>query len=187
MNTRCCLLNNSTWNAFVNSFFTVNSRIIFLKHIFELVFKTAWSALNDICRRKFHGKGLKSNAFPHTSLFILSSVVVRRYHTKWKLRGLIPIFLKLYFFSFFFFRCFVLFACFFLYISPSSFFSPFTVIRPTQIFGIFKKKKSNDVVTAFFTWNNSFNLKNEHSNSIEKNTNIFHSILCILLIQICEC
>ena len=124
MNTRCCLLNNSTWNAFVNSFFTVNSRIIFLKHIFELVFKTAWSALNDICRRKFHGKGLKSNAFPHTSLFILSSVVVRRYHTKWKLWGLIPIFLKLFFFSISFFSlfCFVCLFFFFIYISPSSFF-----------------------------------------------------------------
>ena len=72
---------------------------------------------------------------------------------------------------------------------------PFSVVRPTQIFGIFKKKKnkkkSNDVVKPFFTWNNSFNLKNEHSNSIEKNTNkernIFYSIICILLIQICEC
>ena len=54
-----------------------------------------------------------------------------------------------------------------------------------------KKTKSNDVVTTFFTWNNSFNLKNEHSDSIEKNRNknmnIFHSILYILLIQICEC
>ena len=28
------------------------------------------------------------------------------------------------------------------------------------------KKKSNDVVKPFFTWNNSFNLKNKHSNSI---------------------
>ena len=51
----------------------------------------------------------------------------------------------------------------------------------------FSKKKKNDVVKPFFTWNNSFNLKNEHSNSIEKNRNIFYSILCILLIQICEC
>ena len=52
-------------------------------------------------------------------------------------------------------------------------------------------KKSNDVVKAFFTRNNSFNLKNEHSNSIEKNRNknrnISDSILCILLIHICEC
>ena len=71
------------------------------------------------------------------------------------------------------------------------FFFLFTVVRPTQIFGIFKKKKTNDVVTPFFTWNNSFNLKNEHGNSIEKNrdknVNIFHSILYILLIQMCEC
>ena len=33
---------------------------------------------------------------------------------------------------------------------PSSFFSPFSVVRPTQIFGIFKKK-SNDVVKPFFS------------------------------------
>ena len=47
-------------------------------------------------------------------------------------------------------------------------FSPFSVVRPTQIFGILKKKKrrriSNDVVKPFFTWNNSFNVKKEHSN-----------------------
>ena len=66
------------------------------------------------------------------------------------------------------------------------FFPPFSVVWPTQIFGIFKKK-SNDVVKPFSTWNNFFNLKNGHSNSIEKNSNIFYSILCILLIQICEC
>ena len=62
-------------------------------------------------------------------------------------------------------------------------FFPFSVVRPSQIFGIFKKKKSGDVVKPFFTWNNSFNLKNKHSNSIEKNRNkswnIFCSILCI--------
>ena len=76
-------------------------------------------------------------------------------------------------------------------VRPSSFFSSFTVVRPTQICSIFKKKKSSDVVTSYFTLNNSFNLKNEHSNSIEKNRNknmnIFHSILYILLIQICQC
>ena len=32
---------------------------------------------------------------------------------------------------------------------PSSFFSPFSVVRPTQIFGIFRKKKSNDLVKPF--------------------------------------
>ena len=48
--------------------------------------------------------------------------------------------------------------------------SVYTVVRPTQIFGIFqkKKKKRNDAVKPFFTSNNSFNLKNERSNSIEK-------------------
>ena len=55
----------------------------------------------------------------------------------------------------------------------SSLFTPFSVVRPTQIFGNFKKKKKkgNDVVKPFLTRNNSFNLKNEHSNSIEKNRN----------------
>ena len=58
------------------------------------------------------------------------------------------------------------------YQRPSSFF--FSVYRrPTdpnfwQFQKKKKKEKSNDVVTPFFTWNNSFNLKNEHSNSIEK-------------------
>ena len=70
---------------------------------------------------------------------------------------------------------------------PSFFFSLFTVVRPTQIFGILEKKEASGVVKPFFTWNNSFNLKNEHSNSIKKNRNIFYSILYILLIQICEC
>ena len=59
--------------------------------------------------------------------------------------------------------------------------------RP-KFLAFLKKKRSNDVVKPFFTWNNSFNLKNEHSNSIEKNwnknRNIFYSILSILLIQI---
>ena len=60
------------------------------------------------------------------------------------------------------------------FIRPSSFFSPLSVVRLTQIFGIFKKnKKGNNVLKPFFTWNNSFNLKNEHSNTIEKNRNIF--------------
>ena len=64
--------------------------------------------------------------------------------------------------------------------------SPFSVVRPTQIFGMLKKK-SNEVIKPFFTWNNSFNLNNEHSNSIENNGNIFYNILRVLLIQICEC
>ena len=40
-------------------------------------------------------------------------------------------------------------------------------------------------------WDNSFNLKNEHNKSVEKNrnknSNIFYCILCILSIQICKC
>ena len=69
-----------------------------------------------------------------------------------------------------------------LYIWSSFFF--FSVYRrPTEpnFWNFQKKKKTNVVVTPFFTWNNSFNLKNEHGNSIEKNRNenmnIFHSIL----------
>ena len=68
---------------------------------------------------------------------------------------------------------------------PLQVFSPSSDVRPTQIFVMFKQKeKSNDVVKPFFSWNNSFNLKNEHSNNIEKNRNknrnIFYSILYIL-------
>ena len=61
--------------------------------------------------------------------------------------------------------------------------------RPTDP-NFWRFRRRNDVVTPFFTWNNSFNLKNEHSNSIEKNRNksmnIFRSILYILLIPICR-
>ena len=52
---------------------------------------------------------------------------------------------------------------FFFALRSSSVFSSFSVVWPTQIFVIFKKK-SNDVVKPFFTWNNSFNLKNARSN-----------------------
>ena len=55
-------------------------------------------------------------------------------------------------------------------IRPSSFFTLFSVVRPTQIFGVFKKK-SNDLVKPFFSGSNSFNLINEHSTSIGKNRN----------------
>ena len=57
-------------------------------------------------------------------------------------------------------------------VRPSSFFSPFSVVRPTQIFGIVKKKKkkSNDVVKPFFTGNNSFDLKNEYSITAQRTT-----------------
>jgi len=54
-------------------------------------------------------------------------------------------------------------------------------------FLVFSKKKGNDVVTPFFTWKNSFNLKMSIEKNRNENTNIFHSILYILLIQICEC
>ena len=43
--------------------------------------------------------------------------------------------------------------------------------RPKFLAFSTKKKKSNDVVKLFFTLNDSFNLKDEHSNSIEKNRN----------------
>ena len=47
-------------------------------------------------------------------------------------------------------------------VSPSSFFSP-VYRRPTDpnFWHFQKKKHRNDVVTPFFTWNNSFTLKNE--------------------------
>ena len=77
-----------------------------------------------------------------------------------------------------------------LYIWSSSFFFCLPLSDRAK-FLAFSKKKTNDVVTPFFTWNNSFNLKNQHGNSKEKNRNknmnIFHSILSLLLIQICEC
>ena len=62
------------------------------------------------------------------------------------------------------------------------FFLLFSVVRPTQIFGIFQKQ-SNNVVKPFFTGNNSFNLKNEHSNSIhrekqEQKTGTFFTVYC---------
>ena len=40
----------------IHLFFTVNSPVIFLKYIFELVFDTARSALNGVCQWKFCGK-----------------------------------------------------------------------------------------------------------------------------------
>ena len=71
------------------------------------------------------------------------------------------------------------------------FFSPFSVVRPTQIFGVFKKNKRNDLVKPFFIWNNSLNRKNERSNKTGTKTGTFFTVsprpamvLCILLIQI---
>ena len=51
---------------------------------------------------------------------------------------------------------------FFLFSWPSSFF--FSVLAPSDRpkFLAFTKKKGNEVVKPFFTWTNSFNLKNEH-------------------------
>ena len=52
-----------------------------------------------------------------------------------------------------------------------------------------KKKKSNDAVKPLFTWNNSFNLKNEHSNNIEKNRNKNRNIFLQYIVHfvICKC
>ena len=45
----------------------VNSPVIFLKYIFELVFDTARSALNGVCQWKFYGKGIRLlDTFPAT-------------------------------------------------------------------------------------------------------------------------
>ena len=51
-------------------------------------------------------------------------------------------------------------------------FSPFSVV---QIFGILKKIYKK--LTMIFT-RNSFNLKNEHSKSIEKKTGTFFTVYC---------
>ena len=52
-------------------------------------------------------------------------------------------------------------------------FSPFSVV---QIFGIFKKNYKKP--TMVFPRNNSFHLKNEHSNNIEKKTGTFFTVYC---------
>ena len=52
-------------------------------------------------------------------------------------------------------------------------FSPLSVV---QIFGILKKIYKKP--TMVFTRNNSFNLKNEHSKSIEKKTGTFFTVYC---------
>ena len=73
--------------------------------------------------------------------------------------------------------------CCFANLGPSSFFSLFSVVWLTQIFAIFKQKKSNNLVKPFFTWNNSFNLRNEHSNSIVRKTGTkpgsFFTVYCV--------
>ena len=87
------------------------------------------------------------------------------------------------FFLFFYFFIFLLTT-----LRPSSLSSPFS---PTDPFS--KKKKWKNVVKPFFTWNNSFNLTNEHGKSIEKNRdkdrNIFFTVYCAFcqLIKIREC
>ena len=65
----------------------------------------------------------------------------------------------------------------------SSFSSPFSVSdRPKFLaFSKKKKKKGNDVVKPFFTWNNSFNLKNEHITAQRKTgtkTGTFFTVYC---------
>ena len=85
----------------LNSFFPVNSLVIFLKYIFECVFNTARSALNVVSSME--------EWLNHT--YILSSVVVRKRYAQKDVRGLIP---DKALFSFFFHSfchcCFDLFA-----------------------------------------------------------------------------
>ena len=74
------------------------------------------------------------------------------------------------------------------YVGPSSFLRlPASSNRPKFLAFPKKKTQINDLVKPFFTWNNSLNLKNEHSDSIEKNRNknrsIFYSMLCILKVN----
>ena len=61
-----------------------------------------------------------------------------------------------------------------------------TWIWRSSFFSPFKKKKSNDVVRLFFTLNDSFNLKDEHSNSIEKNRNKNWDIFFIVYCAFCQ-
>ena len=56
-------------------------------------------------------------------------------------------------------------------VRPSTFFLRLSSSDRPKFLAFSKQQKSNDVVKPFFTWKNSFNLKNEHSNSIEKNRN----------------
>ena len=58
----------------IHFFFAVNSPVIFLKYIFELVFDTARSALNGVFQWKFYGKGIRLlDTFPATC--VISPVV----------------------------------------------------------------------------------------------------------------
>ena len=58
----------------IHFFFAVNSPVIFLKYIFELVFDTARSALSGVCQWKFYGKGIRLlDTFPATC--VISPVV----------------------------------------------------------------------------------------------------------------
>ena len=57
-----------------NSFFTVNSPVIFLKYTFEFMFNMDQSALNGaLCQWQFYGQGNKLNTSPTTC--VTSSVV----------------------------------------------------------------------------------------------------------------
>ena len=73
------------------------------------MFNTAQTALNGVCKQKFHEKGIKLNTLLGTYIVILSSVVVGISRTKQEVRGSIPNQLPIFFLSFFFLCCFVLF------------------------------------------------------------------------------
>ena len=59
-------------------FFTTNSPGIFLKYIFDFVLNTASSALSGVCRRKVHGKGIKTKTLHQTYVIILSRDLKQR-------------------------------------------------------------------------------------------------------------
>ena len=63
---------------YVVFFFTTNSPVIFLKYIFDFVLNTASSALNGVCRRKVHGKGIKTKTLHQTYVIILSRDLKQR-------------------------------------------------------------------------------------------------------------
>ena len=63
---------------YVVFFFTTNSPVIFPKYIFDFVLHTASSALSGVCRRKVHGKGIKTKTLHQTYVIILSRDLKQR-------------------------------------------------------------------------------------------------------------
>ena len=78
------------------------------------MFNTAQTALNGVCKQKFHEKGIKLNTLLGTYIVILSSVVVGIRGTKQEVWGSIPNQLSIFFSSFLSFFFVVVLFCFLL-------------------------------------------------------------------------